>query len=155
MLIWSEQNERQLERLEFLIQETTFHEGEEKNKVLAEIQEILKNDTLDLDRKMDTHRVPLLILASMWHSQECIKLLLECGADHSATFQLERLMGLDTDPDTEEKDSVQILLEARDNFQKVIQSPEYGAEQTMIMQIYLDEVERCLEVFQTHGNYQG
>lgn len=146
MLIWSKQNETQLERLEYLISVIATQSGIKKESAIAEMKAILKNGTLDVDRKMEEGRIPLLIEASKWCSPESIRLLLEYGADPSITFQLDRQMGLDKELPGSAKNSEDILLEYRENYVGILKNDLYSMViKSEILDLLL-QVEKCLEV---------
>lgn len=152
MLIWSKQNEMQLERLEQLIEIAGTQTGTEMELALFEIREILKNDTLDVDRKMDEWRVPLLITACKWCSSECMMILLDYGADKSVSFQLERLMGLDFEITSDAKTGEELLMEYKKDYLEIIMSDEYTKNAKLEIQLLLNQVEECLALLKSKNS---
>ena len=89
MITWTKFNNKQLNRLEELIEDTNpicVSILGKKEKSLKEVKEILANKTLDLDNEMGTLDKPLIISAAIWNSIEVIELLLEKNIDVNRAY---------------------------------------------------------------------
>lgn len=154
MIVWSDINEKKLERALELIEQLGFHSGYVEENSLEELREILKNDTLDLDRDMHEDQMPLLVAASNWTSIDSIKELLSYGVNVNKTFHFNPFYPSFDDGEVqvpEIKNSLDILLEQKQQCVAIIQDKEYTSEVRSLFERELSVVEECIYLLVKHG----